>query len=43
MYEPIPPTPLSELKRNALAALAVLLSVGIGTLIVAALFGLPTH
>jgi hypothetical protein len=24
MYEPLPPTPLSELRRNALAALAVL-------------------
>jgi hypothetical protein len=43
MYEPLPPTPLSELKRNALAALLVLLTVGVGTLIVAALFGLPIH
>jgi hypothetical protein len=43
MYEPLPSTPLSELRRNALAALVVLATVGVGTLIVAALFGLPTH
>jgi hypothetical protein len=40
MYQPPPPTPLSELNRDCIAALA---TVAVGTLIVAVLFGLPTH
>jgi hypothetical protein len=43
MYEPTPPPPLQELRRNAMAALVVLATVGLGTVIVALLFGLPTH